>query len=119
MQQVGARIGPIRAQRRSRREITTETGPLQTERAADNFRFAQKLVFVGNESRRFQARHVNHLRAELKKGYWAAGEPEQKRFYMTRSYSKLPWKQRCKSPIPLRASILVNDTRSYTGITVG
>ena len=34
---------------------------------------AQSHVFMGRRISEFQARRVNQLRAELKKGYWAAG----------------------------------------------
>jgi len=56
-------------------------GSIQKVAGAVMLYFTQKLgadaqihVFVGRGTRKVQAREINHLRAELKKGYWAAGE---------------------------------------------
>ena len=37
---------------------------------------SQKHVFVGREVGGFEVRQINHLRAELKEGYWAAGKDD-------------------------------------------
>ena len=40
----------------------------------NGFKMTRNRMFVGREMGGFEVRQVNHLRAELKGGYWAAGE---------------------------------------------